>query len=102
MKSQPEKALIILERDSYAKDAQFLNQLITALQPSGYTPIWYNPHGVGSSQLITSNRFINNLPRWLRLGIKTLLLLQHPTRLSHYLSRDAWRESTIEGRCINL
>lgn len=102
MKSHPKKVLIILERDSYEKDAHLLNQLITALSPSGYTPVWYNPHGVGSSQFVTSNPFINALPCWLRFPIKALLLLKHPSRIGHYLSRDAWRESTIEGRCFNL
>lgn len=102
MKSHPEKILIILERDSYEKDAVFLNQLITAIAPSGYTPVWYNPHGVGSSQIVTSNPFVNSLPKWIRFPIKALLLLRHPVRLGHYLSRDAWRESTIDGRCINL
>ncbi|MEI8223822.1 MAG: alpha/beta family hydrolase [bacterium] len=102
MKAHPEKVLIILERDSYEKDTQLLNRLITALAPSGYTPIWYNPHGVGSSQLVTSHPFVNALPRWLRILIKALLLMRHPSRLGHYLSNDAWRESTIEGRCINL
>lgn len=97
-----EKILIILERDSYEKDAVFMNHLVASLHDTGYRPIWYNPHGVGSSQRLTSHPFINQLPVWLRFPIKAFGLLAHPKQLRHYITLTAWKESTISGRVSNL
>ncbi len=97
-----QKILLIIERDSYEKDGPFIRSLVGALSDMEYKPVWYNPHGVGSSALITSNKIINSLPKFLRYPIKVLALFAHPKRLKHYLSPDAWREGSIEGRCKNL
>lgn len=97
-----EKILLIIERDSYEKDGPFIRSLVGALSDAKYKPVWYNPHGVGSSELITSNKVVNALPKLLRYPIKALALFAHPKHLKHYLSSDAWREGSIEGRCKNL
>jgi hypothetical protein len=96
------KILLIIERDSYKKDGPFIRSIVVALSDTGYRPVWYNPHGVGSSERITSNTFINALPKWLRFPIKALALFARPKNLKHYLSMDALREGTIEGRTKNL
>ena len=75
MNPSPDKILLIIERDSYEKDAVFIKELVESLGPTGYRPVWYNPHGVGSSQLIPSNKIINALPKALRLLIKIINLV---------------------------
>ena len=102
MNPSPDKILLIIERDSYEKDAVFIKELVESLGPTGYRPVWYNPHGVGSSQLIPSNKIINALPKALRLLIKIINLFRYPKRLKYYFTTSAWREGTIKGRARNL
>lgn len=98
---QKEKILLVIERDSYQKDAAFIKRIVAAVA-EGYRVVWYNPHGVGSSQLVTSHPLVNALPKPIRLIVKALGLLRYPKKLLRYLSPDAWREATIEGRVKNL
>jgi hypothetical protein len=103
MNSSESTIFIILERDSYERDAIFLQKLIQSLSQPNRTMVWYNPSGVGTSQMISSHPSINKLPKLFRYPIKLLLLvIKNPHLLINYLSIDSYRESTIEGRCANL
>jgi pimeloyl-ACP methyl ester carboxylesterase len=102
MNNGKENILIIIERDNFKKDLQFIKELTKSLEGFGHRIIWYNPRGAGSSYLLDPKGKRALFPSLIRKVLKVFTLLKYPMYWKYYFTPHGFREKTIAGRCKNL
>lgn len=100
--NKKQKILLMMERDNFHRDLEFIKKIVDSLKDLGYEIVWYNWRGFGHNEVIDPSAKFEKLPWWIRKPLKFLLLLAHPQYWKYYFSLNKIRQHTIRGRCKNL
>lgn len=80
------RIVIVLSRENFRLDDALVARLTRHFSHQGWTLAKYETRAVETTRLIERAAFLK-LPRWLRQGLKAVLLLGFPLRWRHYSPR---------------